>query len=725
MVFAQHMQLMSSSPLNVAARTGKTLAVCLPLLLGYSAAQAEQLTFGRTMFGEPGLIDMPAAHSAADGELSFSYGAFRNTVRSSLTFQLTPRLSAGFRYNQLYNIVPSTVASGGRVFDFVFDRSFSVHYRLLDEGPILPAVAVGLNDFLGTGFFESEYLVASKTLAPRLRATLGMGWGRLAGVGGFDNPLRTFSDSFDSRGDRTVSSTGGAIDSIEWFRGDAALFGGLQWQATDKILLTGEYSSDAYPYEDGVAFDRKSPVNLSLSYAVTPHMTVRGAWLYGSEAAVQLTYAVNPKTPAAGSGLEPAPPPVIPRSSAAAASWSLGNDAARDAALVSRVRMGLQQQDIALHGVTLDPETVRVDIENDTYPIQSQAFGRTARILTRTLPADVTTLQITLIKKGLPVRRVTLRRDDLAALEYDIDAADAAYARAVLDAPADRAPIVSDRYPQLTYGIAPYVTPSLFDPDSPVRIGAGLDLVTSFEPRPGLILSGQLRQPLLGNLGDATRRSDSKLPRVRSETNIYDKASPALTRLTAAAYVNPAPDTYGRVTAGYLEYAFGGISTEVLWAPSGRRYALGAELNHVRQRDFDQMFGFRDYAVTTGHLSAYYDLGKGYEAQVDLGRYLAGDWGGTLSLDRTFDNGWSVGAYATLTDVPFDTFGEGSFDKGIRLTVPVSFFSGRPSRGAANLVLQPILRDGGARLQVDGRLYDVVRDGDISTLRDTWGRFWR
>ena len=43
----------------------------------------------------------------------------------------------------------------------------------------------------------------------------------------------------------------------------------------------------------------------------------------------------------------------------------------------------------------------------------------------------------------------------------------------------------------------------------------------------------------------------------------------------------------------------------------------------------------------------------------------------TFSLSRTFNNGWEIGAYATLTDVKFSTFGEGSFDKGITLKAPL------------------------------------------------------
>ena len=61
--------------------------------------------------------------------------------------------------------------------------------------------------------------------------------------------------------------------------------------------------------------------------------------------------------------------------------------------------------------------------------------------------------------------------------------------------------------------------------------------------------------------------------------------------------------------------------------------------------------------------SLYYDLPRDWNVQFDAGKYLAGDYGATFSFSRTFNNGWEIGAYATLTNVAFSTFGEGSFDK--------------------------------------------------------------
>ena len=129
--------------------------------------------------------------------------------------------------------------------------------------------------------------------------------------------------------------------------------------------------------------------------------------------------------------------------------------------------------------------------------------------------------------------------------------------------------------------------------------------------------------------------------------------------------------------------------------------------------------------MISGHVSLYRDIGRDWHGALHVGRYLAGDWGATLELTRQFANGWSIGAYATLTDVPFSTFGEGSFDKGILLRIPLSTVTHRATRQRADIVLQPISRDGGARVHAPGRLYDAVRNGSLRRLRDTQGRIWR
>ena len=523
-----------------------------------------------------------------------------------------------------------------------------------------------------------------------------------------------------------ILAVGGEVESQNFFRGDAAFFGGIEWQATDKLKLTAEYSSDDYPREDPFAFERDSQLNFGATYKVGPMTDLSLRYLYGSEFGVQLSTALNPKSPPNKAGRDPAPPPVLVRGTQSAAALGWSGSVTERAGLRSRLAETLEAQGIRLHGFAIDAGAAHVEVENLAYLQEAQAVGRTARVLSRILPASTDRFDIVMIANGLPVTEVTIRRADMEELEHDLDGSWKSFARARITSARRATRPVPDRYPRFDWGLKPYLSPSFFDPDDPLRADAGAQLDMSLQPAPGFELAGTLRQKIVGNLDESTRKSNSVLPRVRSEFNIYDReGETALTNLTAAYVFKPGRDLYGRVTAGYLERMFGGVSSELLWKRNASPFALGVEVNYVQQRDFDGGFGFQDYDVATGHASAYWDMGNGFHAQVDAGRYLAGDWGATFALDREFNNGWRVGAFATLTDVPFDEFGEGSFDKGIRITIPIAWLLGEPNKTRYSTTIRPLLRDGGARLDVPGRLYDRVRPVQKPALQDGWGRFWR
>ena len=257
--------------------------------------------------------------------------------------------------------------------------------------------------------------------------------------------------------------------------------------------------------------------------------------------------------------------------------------------------------------------------------------------------------------------------------------------------------------PRFTWSLSPYSTTSTFDPDNPLRIDLGVQLGATWEPVPGVRASGTLRQKLIGNRDEADRPSNSVLPRVRTDSYLFARQEGVFVNdLTLAWIFRPAPDVYGRVTGGLLESQYGGVSAELLWQRPDSPLGIGVEYNRVRQRDFDMRFGFRDLDASTGHVSAYYEWPRGYRSELHVGQYLAGDRGATLDLSRRFENGWVAGAFATKTDVSADEFGEGSFDKGIYLRVPINYVIGRPSRDARRIVLRPVLRDGGGAAQRPG-----------------------
>ena len=104
--------------------------------------------------------------------------------------------------------------------------------------------------------------------------------------------------------------------------------------------------------------------------------------------------------------------------------------------------------------------------------------------------------------------------------------------------------------------------------------------------------------------------------------------------------------------------------------------------------------------------------------KLSYGKYLAKDVGYTVDLSRSFDNGSRMGAFFTRTDVSFEDFGEGSFDKGIYVMIPVDFFTLFRSKNyrAAGVVgtgYRPLTRDGGAKIAMNRELYFMVEQSSI------------
>jgi hypothetical protein len=284
------------------------------------------------------------------------------------------------------------------------------------------------------------------------------------------------------------------------------------------------------------------------------------------------------------------------------------------------------------------------------------------------------------------------------------------------DAPDDNAREVLYRAPPDRYngGFGLGFRQSIGGPDAFVLYDLYASYSAEYHFTPGVWASTRISANLLNNYDQFKYDAPSNLPRVRTYVREYLTSSPVnMSELQLNAARQLAPDLYGMAYAGLLETMYGGVGGELLYRPFGEHWALGGDINWVRQRGFDQHFGFRDYHVVTGHVTAYVDTGIQHVlAKISYGRYLAGDTGTTIDLSRVFDNGVRMGAYATFTNVSRAQFGEGSFDKGIYVTIPFDLLLPRSTTTQSTLMWQPLLRDCGAKLQRAYSLYDLTSDRD-------------
>jgi hypothetical protein len=281
-------------------------------------------------------------------------------------------------------------------------------------------------------------------------------------------------------------------------------------------------------------------------------------------------------------------------------------------------------------------------------------------------------------------------------------------------------------YPDFDWSVSPELKLSFFDPDNPLRYEIGASASGSVKLARGLSVSGSVYKSLFGNIKDIKRGTNTKLPPVRSRFADYSKdGDPGLESLQATYLFKLSPNLYGKLGAGYLEPMFAGAGGEILYRPEGKNWAVGATLYDVYQRDFNMRFGLQDYHVTTGHMSFYWDMPwYGLRSTTSVGRYLAGDYGGTFQLSRGFDNGWEIGAFATLTNVPFAKFGEGSFDKGFFIRIPLEWFLPFRNGGTTTMMIRSLTRDGGQMLSSEPSLYNLTQPFSYTNTTRSWDHFW-
>ena len=668
------------------------------------------------LFGRPGTFDTPSGDAASDGTLAFSYTYAESFTRNAIFFQYAPWGSVTLRYSG--NGVVG--ANGVRP---TYDRSLDFTFNLISETMLRPSVTVGLQDIIGTGAFSGEYLAVGRTFFDgKVDLDIGLGWGRFASSNAFRNPLAVLSGSFEERPTRVVGR-GGRPYPQEWFRGDVAAFGGITFRATDRLALKAEYSPDNYSkFRHTGTLTSKSPLNLGAQYAFSPSVLGHVGFLQGTELTFGVTIQTNVKQSATVSSPVAGPPFVFTGQSG----WT-PQEYQTESSVRGKLEEVFEKQGMRVVAFDVQGSRAKVAFENGNFDAPAQAFGRMARWLTFVVEPSVDTFELTAVKSGMPVATVTIPRAALVSAEHDLFGPETLQIASRLEPatqPLKELNEVKAKH-QFSWGISPYLQITLFDPDDPRRADVGIQVDTSYTNGLGFHAVSSLQKRLTGNRGDG-RLSNSVLPHVRTDQVLYDRSEQIKIKdLYIAQYGKLAPDVYGRVTLGYLEQMYAGISAETLWAPFSSSWSFSAEANYVHQRDYDGGFGLRDYDVVTGHLAGRYTFDSGAYAKLSVGRYLAGDKGATFTVGRTFKNGWDLSAYATLTDVPFDAFGEGSFDKGIRLEIPIAALFGVQSRSKSRVGLRSITRDGGATLNVPGRLSEMIEGYSRRDIVNSWSRVLR
>ncbi len=677
-------------------------------------------------FGGVGLLQMPTARFSPEGEFAFATTKVYPYTRNALTAQPLPWLEGVLRYttveNRLYG--PESF-SGDQSYK---DKGIDIKLRLVEESSAFPQVVVGLRDIGGTGLFAGEYVALSRRYYD-FDFTLGMGWGYTGTRGQLPNPLGFLFSSFKQRA--SVVGQGGNLSTTAYFHGErVSIFGGVTYQTPiPGLILKAELDGNNYQSEPFSNTQRvTSPINIGATYSYGGWLDLSLGLERGNTFMAQLALHGNVHNIKGFPKYDAPPVALKPRDlSADVAAMAQRQTVAPTGDPQLRLSQALSANRFKVESVEINGHHATATVSQRTFRNKAKALGRAARIMANELPPEVEELTYVNVERGIETQRVSLMRKDLEKAVNLVGSPEEMAINLRIEAPGSdlgEKPVVdAGRYPSLEWGWNPQMKHQIGGPDAAYFYQIYLKADAEIQFTRKLSTTAEIGFNLADNLDGLKLNSDSVLPHVRSDIKEYLKQGKnGITRLQADYLTNIGSSFYGRLSAGLFEEMFGGVGGELLYKPFGKRWAMGVELNRVQQRDYDMLFSFLDYGVTTGHVDFYYRLPfYNMTAQLSVGQYLAGDQGATIGVARQFDSGAVIGAFATKTNVSAEDFGEGSFDKGIYISIPMDMISLYSSRSSLGMGWRPLTRDGGQRLSIGKRLYPIVADSNPDKFMRDWG----
>ncbi|OKA27109.1 hypothetical protein BOH74_04805 [Pseudomonas versuta] len=688
------------------------LRFAVVVLLPYSLAHAEP-RYTQNDFGGVGLLQTPTARMAPAGELSLNANRTDPYTRYSLSLQPLDWLEGTFRYTSISNVKygPASL-SGDQSYK---DKAVDAKARIWQESHWLPEVALGFIDIGGTGLFSSEYFVANKRYK-NLDFSLGIAWGYLGNRGDMNNPLGYLDDRFDTRPD---TSGTGDVNTSSYFRGSPGLFGGVVYQTPwAPLSLKLEYDGNDYKHEPKNNNQvQDSPINIGAVYKLNENIDLTAGWERGNTALFGITLHTNfvsrkapVKTYDPPAEPIPAKTPTMPLNQV---DWAEVSKKLENNAGYKVERIAQRDSELLVYG------------EQSKYFYPAKAVGRASRILDNTASEEIQWFTMVDKRYDMPVEETSVPRktfrdvvnneQDLVALHRttEINRAN----------PHVENTLYRQKPDPFTYGFGLGYQQNLGGPDGFLLYQINAYAEGQYRFTPGTWASGGISANLLNNYDKFKYDAPSNLPRVRTDIRQYVTTSevtmPAL-QLNHAQKLGQ--DLYGMVYGGYLEPMYAGVGGELLYRPMGERWSIGADLNYVGQREFDQGFGLRDYKTLTGHVTTYTKLPFDLDAAVSVGRYLARDWGTTIDISREFSNGVKFGGWVTRTTASAEEYGEGSFDKGIYISIPFDEMMSVSTMSRANIAWAPLTRDGGAMLHRQYSLHTMTDGRNADAFYENFGK---
>ncbi len=644
--------------------------------------------------GEIGLINIPSSRILKEGNLKLHL--VNSEPINSLFISANPFnwMEVSLRYADVNTrkYSPYKSFSGDQTYK---DKSFNLKIKLIEETDRFPELSIGFRDFIGTGKFSGEYLVTSKKIGD-FDFTAGLGWGSLSENTGIKNPFINIDESYSSR--PLDIGQGGDIEFKRWFKGPkASAFYGFSY--------LNKYSGLRFKMD----YDKSNPFNLrkdsdysfGLSIPASNFIDINIFKHRGVDIGFGLSYKAD-----YSKQLIQKDEVINPVSFS---EKDLDLLSTNDEVFSGTINVLLSKYQIFTQEIYLKENNFYISVDQTKYRNLNLAAKRVIQIIeevlsTRKIKNVSITFQIGNVKTGSVEFPLTKFRQFL-----DNSISFAEIKKYILYEnfyPKDNETRIFKGkvdFPLYIGGIKPDLKNHVGAPEAFYSGQIGILAAGGIILSKNSYLDSTVGIGIFQNLDQLRLKAFSRLPKVRSDVREYLKERYVIKQFSYTHMFDPTYSQdylfFGGLKIGLFEEMYGGIGGEILFRDIKKPWYLTANYYWVKQREFNQRFSFRNYETFTGHLNFIWETPlDGVKMILSGGRYLARDSGITLNMSKTFKTGFTIGFFATKTDISAFEFGEGSFDKGIYFSIPLDLVSSKYRKNNARFVWKNLTRDGGAML---------------------------
>jgi hypothetical protein len=651
-----------------------------------------------------GYFNMSSARMGESGSIGVGFSWVPPYRNYNLHFQPLDRLEISGNYRIFSGVSDATLSPYG--FGDYADKGANVKFSLLkpeESDYLLPGIAVGLEDFLGSKLFASQYFVLTKVWPSiNLETTFGFGNKRLQGM-----------------------------------------FGGFSWLPwySDKnsylrtLAFVAEYDATDYKMKEPNPHGRtqSNPINYGVKYRLADYWDFSLSHIRGEELAGSINVTHNFGTI---KGFLPKIDDALPYKSPVN-TQQLGVIRPKDS-LAQDINFAFSEQgfkifDLALYSDENGQNALWIKLENLIYREERQVRKRITYLLKALLPSNLSKVTVVVETEGLPNHRYDFRNEDLKRIQ---NSSMSLYEIGILS------PMKEVLYPpKKTKELLFHQDKSWGEPSIRPRMASFFGSATGkFKYDLGLsaLLKGFIFDELFyqcqvgytlastsDDLKDVDRLNPSQIINVRSDYIRYRQENAfTIDQLYLQKSWNMGKSFYSRVSAGHYEVAFGGTAAELLYFPVNSDWAIGVEGALIRKREYSglrfakqirKLNGFvrsyQEYKGSQYFLDLYYDIPAiNMDIKVSAGQFLAFDKGVRTEISRNFSNGFRVSLWYTVTDAQDMVNGERYFDKGVSFSMPLEIFYTNSRKDKWGYGMSAWLRDVGIRSNTGQSLYYTLKD---------------